>query len=61
MCIKKNEIVKIPLNCVCAKPCAKFLCKSCAICFCYRLSKELLNVEIQWLEVGLNIDLVWYS
>ena len=26
-------------------------------CFCYRLSKELYNVEIQWLEVGLNIDL----
>ena len=26
--------------------------------FWYRLSKELKKVEIQWLEVGLNIDLV---
>ena len=29
-------------------------------CFCHRLSKELYNVEIQWLEVGLNINLVLY-
>ena len=26
--------------------------------FCYRLSKELKKVKIQWLEAGLNIDLV---
>jgi len=26
-------------------------------CFCYRLSKY---VEIQWLKVGINIDLVGY-
>ena len=25
--------------------------------FCNRFSKELYNVEIQWLEVGLNLDL----
>ena len=27
-------------------------------CFCYRLFKELYNVEIQWLEEGLNLNLV---
>ena len=28
-------------------------------CFCYWLPKELYNLEIQWLKVSFNIDLVW--
>ena len=38
------------------KTCAKLLSKNFAIRF---LSKELLNVKIQLLEIGLNIDSVW--
>ena len=30
-------------------------------CLFIGFSKKLENVGIQWLEVGLNIDLVWYS
>ena len=58
MCIQeKLKMLKFPLTVSVQNFFAKIVQSGC---FCYRLSKELLNVKIQWLEVGLNIDLVWY-
>ena len=58
---RKTENVKFPLKASVQKAVqnifAKFLQSACC---CYRLSKELCNVEIEWPEVGLNVDLVWY-
>jgi len=48
----KTENVQIPFKGVFAK----FLCKHCAICLLFlKVSKELYNFEIQFLEVSLGI------
>ena len=53
---------KFPLKVSVQKSVQNFFAKVVqSTCFCYRLVKELYNDEIQWLEVGLNIDLVWCS
>ena len=62
MCIQeKLKMCKFPLNASMQKSMQNFFAKVVeSACFSYRLSKELKHVEIPWLEVGLNIDLVWY-
>ena len=59
MCIQeKLKMWKFPLMASVQKSVQNFFAKIVQSgCFCYRLSKY---VEIQWLKVGLNIDLVGY-
>ena len=59
MCL--HEKLKFPLKASVQKAVQNFIAKILqSACCCYRLSKELYNVEIQWPEIGLNMDLVWY-
>ena len=55
---RKLKIGEFPLKASVQKSVQYFFAKIVLYgCFCYRLSKALYNVEIQWLEVGLNMDL----